>query len=319
MDKVLFGDNQFFAVNHVSDEKARAQSIRFKEDAAIIQVIDQAIGLGIHTLMCTTHDRIGNICNHIRAHPSKYNEFIIYPCMPYAHKYANAVTELGMMGTIRQYVPGNLFNTFAKGGIAFLSKDFISLMELLIDTEMKMFKGINTPVIFIQNVLVDMILGLKMYTVFKEYDAYIRKKFNAEPGYITMNMPALWEALNSVGIENPIICSSINKIGFRMSGGMESYEKYLNEKRFRPIAMQVLAAGALHPKEAIEYLGKFPKIESVLFGASSKGHIQETKELIEKHLQNPQKNNGLQDSFHNDEVYKPHEITSRNALQHSNI
>ena len=204
--------------------------------------------------------------------------------MPYAHKYANAVTELGIMGTIKQYVPGNLFSTFAKGGFAFLSKDFIGLMELLIDAEMKMFKGINTPVIFIQNVLVDMILGLKMYDVLKEYDSYIRKKYNAEPGYITMNMPALLDALNSLGIENPIICSSINKIGFRMSGGKEIYEKYLKEKRFRPIAMQVLAAGALSPKEAIEYLSQFPKIESVLFGASSKGHIQETKELIEHHL-----------------------------------
>jgi len=118
-----------------------------------------------------------------------------------------------------------------------------------------MFKGINTPVIFIQNVIVDMILGMKMYDVFKAYDEYIRKKYNAEPGYITMNMPALLDALNSVGIENPIICSSINKIGFRMSGGIKLYEKYLNEKQFRPIAMQVLAAGALRPKEAIEYSG----------------------------------------------------------------
>jgi len=48
--------------------------------------------------------------------------------------------------------------------------------------------------------------------------------------------------------------------------------------------MQVLAAGALRPKEAIEYLGKFPRIESVLFGASSKEHIQESKELIEANL-----------------------------------
>jgi hypothetical protein len=147
-----------------------------------------------------------------------------------------------------------------------------------------MFRGIKTPVIFIQNVLVDMILGLKMYDVFSEYDAYIRKKYNAEPGYITMNMPALLDALNSVGIQNPIICSSINKIGFRMSGGIEIYEKYLREKEFRPIAMQVLAAGALRPKEAIEYLGKFPKIESVLFGASSKANIEETKNLIEQVL-----------------------------------
>ena len=281
MEKVLFGDNQFFAVSHQSDEKSRTQAIRFKDDSSIIRVLDQAISLGINTFMCTTHDRIGNVCAHIRNNPAGYENFKIYPCMPYAHKYANAVTELGIMGTIKQYVPGNIFGTFAKGGLAYLNKDFTKLMELLIDAEMKMFTGIDTPVIFIQNVLVDMILGLKMYRVFAEFDAYIRKRYNSESGYITMNMPLLLDALNSVGIENPIICSSINKIGFRMSGGKEIYEKYLNEREFRPIAMQVLAAGALRPKEAIEYLGQFPKIESVLFGASSKAHIEETKLLIE--------------------------------------
>jgi len=284
MDKVLLGDNQFFAVNHLSDEKSREQAVRFKDDAAIIRVLDQAIEIGINTFMCTTHDRIANICDYLRANPEKYRNFKIYPCLPYAHKYANAVTELGIVGTIKQYVPGNIFSTFAKGGIAYLSKDFIKLMEIFIDAELKMFKGISTPVIFIQNVLVDMILGLKMFEVFREYDLYIRKKYKAEPGYITMNLPALLDSLNSIGIENPIICSSINKIGFRMSGGKEIYEKYLTEKTFRPIAMQVLAAGALRPREAIEYLGKFPKIESVLFGASSKTHIEETKEMIEHYL-----------------------------------
>jgi hypothetical protein len=284
MEKVLFGDNQFFAVNHSSDEKSRAQSIRFKDDESIIRVLDQSIELGIGTFMCTTHDRIGNICKHIVNNPGSYQGYKIYPCMPYAHKYANAVTELGIMGTIKQYVPGNFFTTFAKGGMAFLGKDFTKLIQILIDAEMKMFKGIETPVIFIQNVLVDLILGLKMYDVFAEYHAYIKKTYNAEPGYITMNMPALYDALESVGISNPVICSSINKIGFRMSGGKEIYEKYLNEKEFRPIAMQVLAAGALRPKDAIEYLGQFPRIESVLFGASSKAHIEETKELIEANL-----------------------------------
>ena len=284
MDKVLFGDNQFFAVSHLSDEKSREQAIRFKDDNSIIKVLDQVRDLGINTFMCTTHDRIANICDYMRANPDKYKDFKIYPCMPYAHKYANAVTDLGIIGAVKQYIPGNLFSTFTKGGVALIQKDFIGLMEIFIDAEMKMFKGIQTPVIFIQNVLVDMILGLKMLEVFKEYDSYIRKKYNAEPGYITMNMPLLLDSLNSIGIEYPIICSSINKIGFRMSGGRDIYEKYLTEKELRPIAMQVLAAGALRPREAIEYLGQFPKIESVLFGASSKAHIQETKEIIEEYL-----------------------------------
>ncbi|MDR2839651.1 MAG: hypothetical protein LBV75_00065, partial [Paludibacter sp.] len=165
MDKVLFGDNQFFAVNHISDEKSRQQSIKFRKDSTIIQVLDSAIDAGINTFMCTTHDRIASVCDAVRSNPERYRDFKIYPCMPYAHKYANAVTELGMLGTLKQYIPGNFFTTILKGGSAYMSKDYIKLLEILVDAEMKMFKGVNTPVIFIQNVITDMILGFGMYDV----------------------------------------------------------------------------------------------------------------------------------------------------------
>jgi hypothetical protein len=283
MDRILFGDNQFFAVSHFSDERSRAQALRFKDNQAIIDVLDTVQELDIHTFMCTTHDRIAQICDYIRQHPEKYRDFKIYPCMPYAHKYANALTELGIMGTLKAYMPGNILSFATKGGMAYIQKDFTAMMELMVDAEMKMFHGINTPVIFIQNVIVDLILGLKMYGLFAGYAAYIKKKYQAEPGFITMNMCRMVDVCESIGLKNPVICSSINKMGFRVSGSNAAYEKYLEEKEFRPIAMQVLAAGALKPEEAIEYVCRFPKIESILFGASSKGHIQQTKELIEKY------------------------------------
>ena len=137
--------------------------------------------------------------------------------------------------------------------------------------------------IFLQNVIVDLLMGLGMDEIFTHYAEYIKKKYNAEPGFITMNMPRMVDMCERLGIENPIICSSINKIGFRMSGSIEEYEEYLNsDRKFRPMAMQCLAAGALKPKEAMEYVTRFPKIESVLFGASSKSHIQQTKDFIEE-------------------------------------
>jgi hypothetical protein len=282
MDRILFGDNQFFGVNHVSDEKSRAQAIKFKEDKTILKTLDIAIDEGIGTFMCTTHDRIGNVCNLIRQTPEKYANFSIYPCMPYAHKYANAVTELGIVGTLKEYVPGNFFGSLFKGGIAFVSKDYMSMMELLIDAEMKMFKGINTPVVFIQNVLTDLLMGLGMKDVLKSYHAYIIKKYNAEPGYITMNMPKLLDMLESVGIKNPIICSSINIDGFRMSGGKVLYEQTLKTRQVRAIAMQVLSGGATPVKDAIQYVCSLPNIESILFGASSRGNIHETVSLIQQ-------------------------------------
>lgn len=283
MDRILFGDNQFFAVNHISDEKSRAQAIRFKDDKAIIRTLDHAMEAGINTFMCTTHDRIANICSIIRSDPAKYSDFKIYPCMPYAHKYANAVTELGILGTLKEYVPGNFIGSLFKGGAAVLSKDFLSIMELMIDAEMKMFKGINTPVIFLQNVITDLLLGLKMDKVLIAFHQYIKTKYHAEAGFITMNLPKLLSVLENAAIKNPIICSSINKAGFRMSGGKEVYEETLKTKTFRAVAMQVLAGGAISPKEAIEYVCSLPNIESILFGASSPANIRETVSLINQH------------------------------------
>jgi hypothetical protein len=92
----------------------------------------------------------------------------------------------------------------------------------------------------------------------------------------------LLDVLEECGIKNPIICSSINKIGFRMSGGNQAYERAIAERQFRPIAMQVLAAGAIPPAEALEYVCELDGVKSILFGASTKSHIQQTKELIEK-------------------------------------
>lgn len=285
MERIIFGDNQFFAVNHISDEKSRAQSIKFKDDSAIIKTLDIAIASGINTFMCTTHDRIANICEIIRKDPKKYQDFKIYPCMPYAHKYANAVTDLGIAGTLKQYVPGNFLGSLLKGGVAYLSKDYISIMELLIDSEMKMFKGINTPVIFLQNVITDLLLGLGMNEFLVAYAKYIKQKYNAEPGFITMNLPKLLVVLEKGGITNPIICTSINKVNFRMSGGKDLYEKTLSEGRCRVIAMQVLGGGAIPAGEALEYVSNLPNVESILFGASSRQNIENTVETINYHDQ----------------------------------
>lgn len=281
MDRVILGDNQFFAVNHLSDERSRAQAVRFKEDQSILDVLDNAMDCGVNTFMCTTYERIGNIIKLMQKDPEKYKNFKFYPGMPYAHKYANAMTELGIVGTLKAYIPGNILAVASKAGIAFVRKNFPTLMELLVDAEMKMFKDVNTPVIFLQNVITDLLLGLGMDDLLVHYADYIKTKYNAEPGFITMNLPRMVDKCEQLHIENPIICSSINKIGFRMSGSIAEYEKYLtSDKVFRPIAMQALAAGALKPQEAMEYVCQFPKIESILFGASSKAHIQQTRDLI---------------------------------------
>ena len=180
MDRVIFGDNQFFGVNHMSEEKARAQSMRFQDLHAVIDVLDAAYQEGIRTFMCTTHDRMGEICDHFRAHPDKYPGYRFYPCMPYAHKYANAVTENGMIEALRMFLPQD------------------------------------------------------------------------------------------------------GAVGAMLKGGVAAYEQAIAQRRFRPVAMSVLASGAISPREAIEYVCAQPRIESIVFGASGRSNIRQTKALIDE-------------------------------------
>jgi hypothetical protein len=283
MDRVLFGDNQFFGVNHMSEEKARAQAMKFQHLGAVIDVLDAAYAEGIRTFMCTTHDRVAEICDHFRSNREKYPDYRFYPCMPYAHKYANAATEHGMVEALRRFLPQDgALSGMLKAGKSLASKDVEGVLQLLVDAEMKMFDGLSTPVIFMQNVIVDLLLGVGMDESFRMFADHVRKKYAAEPGFITMNLPRLLDALERHGVENPIVCSNINKIGFRMCGGIALYEQTIATRRFRPVAMSVLASGALSAREAIAYVCAQPKVESIVFGASSRANIRQTKSLIDE-------------------------------------
>ncbi len=283
LDRILFGDNQFFGVNHMSEEKARAQSMKFQDMNAIIDTLDAAYQEGVRTFMCTTHDRVREVCDYFRANQAKYPDYQFYPCMPYAHKYANAVTEHGMIEALQLFLPKDgAVGAMFKGGVAVAKKDVETILQMLIDAEMKMFEGLKTPVIFIQNVITDLFLGLGMHEMLKYFHDHVKAKFGAEAGFITMNVPMLLDALEKQGIHNPIICANINKIGFRMCGGLPLYEDTIKNRRFRPVAMSVLASGALSPREAIDYVCK-QRIESIVFGASSRGNIRQTVKLIEEH------------------------------------
>ena len=281
MDRLLLGDNQFFGVNHMSEEKARAQSMRFQRIEAIIDVLDGAYDEGVRTFMCTTHDRMQLVCEHVRANPERYADFRFYPGMPYAHKYANAVTEHGMLGALRRFLPDEgLFDAARRGGSSMARKDLEGVTTLLIDAEMKMFGGLATPVVFLQNVVVDLLLGLGIRDAFRIFAEHVRDRYGAEPGFFTMNLPALVPVLAEAGVENPIVCASLNKLGFRMCGGLDAYEAVLHEHRFRAVAMSIFASGAIPPREAIEWVCAQPNVESIVFGASSRANIASTRDLV---------------------------------------
>ncbi|WP_235565479.1 hypothetical protein [Microbacterium sp. Root166] len=284
MDRLLFGDNQFFGVNHMSEEKARAQQMRFQDLDSIMRVLDDAYDEGVRTFMCTTHDRIAEVTDRVRANPERYAQMKFFPCMPYAHKYANAVTEDGFLGAIRKFLPEEgLLDSIARGTSSLARKDIEGVSTLLVDAELKMFAGLETPVIWMQNVVVDLLSGLGFTDALRIFADHVRKRYNAEPGFITMNLPRLLDDLDRAGVENPIVCSNINKLGFRMSGGVDAYLDAMDKRPFRAVAMSVFASGALPAREAIEWVCGLPNLESIVFGASSRGNIASTVNLVDEY------------------------------------
>ena len=291
MDRIIFGDNQFFGINHMSEDKAQAQSEHFRDTQTILQTIDFAYDSGIHAFMFNTHDKVADICDHFRAHPQRYADLRLYPSMPYAHKYANAVMENGIAGALNDFVfknrsAGQVVSTLVRGGLGVITRDLIQIMKLLVDAEMRMFRSLDVKAVFLQNIITDLLLGLRAKTFFVEFAQHVKREYGVEAAFNTMNMPALAQFLAECGIENPIICASINKIGYLMNPGVAEYERVISAKTFRPLAMSILASGGLAPKEAVEYVLGQPNIRAIVFGASSRAHILQMKELIEEGLAN---------------------------------
>jgi len=71
LHRVIFGDNQFFGINHMSEEKAQALAERFWDRKAITDVIDVAYECGIRGFMLNTNQRAGEICDYFRENKEK--------------------------------------------------------------------------------------------------------------------------------------------------------------------------------------------------------------------------------------------------------
>jgi hypothetical protein len=145
---------------------------------------------------------------------------------------------------------------------------------------MRMFRGLNVQAVFLQNIVTDLLFGLGAKEIFKRFAEHVVSTYGVDPAFNTMNMPRAVEFLEECGIANPIVCSSINKAGYFMSPSIKEYEDTLRTKTFRPIAMSVLASGAIPAQEAIDYICGLPRIQGIVFGASSRAHIQETSQLL---------------------------------------
>ena len=176
MDRLLFGDNQFFGVNHMSEEKARAQTMRFQSLDAVIDVLDAAYDAGVRTFMCTTHDRVGDDRDR-RAPAGALPGLSVLPV--HARTPTSTPTpspRTACSARCKRFLPDEgLFDAAIRGGSSMAKKDIEGVTTLLIDAEMKMFDGLRTPVVFLQNVVVDLLLGLGFKDAFRIFADHVKR------------------------------------------------------------------------------------------------------------------------------------------------
>lgn len=287
LDKAILGDNQFFGINHRSQEKAEEMLKRFGNIDNIFEVYDNAFDCGVKAVMLNSNDKAVAICDRFRANKSKYGDIAWYPSIPYAYKYANMVNELGIIPAVTEVLfkgnsAGGVLSLIGKGASFALTRDAMKMMEGLIDVEYKMFRDLNVKVFFLQNIITDLLLGYGVREVFEHFAEYIQKKYKVTPGFVTLNMPYLRGKLEEWGIEDVVICSSINAAGFNMHPSKEEYEKVIAANdcsKYQLMAMNVLASGSITVQQSFDYINGL-NLQSVVFGASSKEHIKSTVDAI---------------------------------------
>lgn len=280
------GDNPFFGVNHhsrlVGDDTAR----RFERPEAVAAVCRAAKRQGAGGLMLSSHERAGASLAAIRRDP-ELRDFRIYPNIPYIMKYVQRSTQSGMPGVAREVFSAGAwhrqFLTIARGGVAYLRRDFRAMLRTAVDLELARYRAHPLGAVFLHNGLVDLALGLGWTDVLVYWDRLIREGYGTRPGYGTLNLPALVEALRGAGVEDPLIMAPFNVAGFHMNPSQAACAAAARGGGFTLLAMNVLVSGAAQPADAIRYLGGFAGVQHVVLGTTSEQHMIENRALLDAH------------------------------------
>ena len=276
--RACYGDNQFLGIHHGDPDKAARLERRFAQTEAILALLATAHEAGIRDFVFTTHDRYDPVFAEI-LRSNLFPGMRYSPCLPYAHKYANAMAERGMVRVVGQalsrvnplLLPGALIG-------AAIGR-YKGVMQLLVGLEIHACKGLPLNGIFLQNVLFDLLLAMDLPGLVADFDAFVTGRLRAIPGYVTMNHARAVSFLcDGAGIESPWIAANLNMVGFRTHPSRDAVAASFAAGRSRNIAMSVFAGEA--PPGALDYVLGCKGVDAVLFGSSNPDNIRANAERI---------------------------------------
>jgi len=278
--RVILGDNQFLGVNHADQGKASSLYQKFGEADTIIEVIGWAYDAGVRDFMFTTHDKYCPVFEEIirsRLFPGLY----FTPSLPYAHKYANAMAERGMidvvLSNLREVSKARVIPALARTAIG----DFSGLMKLLVEVELLMCRGLPVRGVFMLNIVFDLLLGLNSLRLLEKFHRFVSDSLKVTPGFFTMNHPLAVKVLcDDIGLQEPWLCSNLNIGGFRTNPSMEDVVESFACGKSKNIAMSIFASGALGGETSLDFVLNAKGVDSLVFGSSSQANIKTNVDKI---------------------------------------
>jgi len=277
--EILLGDNPFFGIDHLSQDRARKRMEVLKNLDKIIEVIQFSLDSGIKGFVVSTHPQLKDLVNRMKESTDILDKLQFYPILPYAQGYVSKVTEKGMVGAMNDILSGSAtqdkMKILLKGSLGYITKDYDKLLQTFIDIELGPLASIKKQTVFLHDVITDLAISLDMKDIVSLFIDYTRKKYNVEVGLVTKNFPKLVQKLSSWNIAIPTIMTSFNSVGNQMNPSKEECEKCLLENKVKVIAMNVLAGGLINPIDAAKYISNITP-HAIVVGMSTREHVTGT-------------------------------------------
>lgn len=284
LPRIVLGHNAFFGVDHLSTQRGAERAAHFSDSTNVLTIVRAAINEGAGGLMLSTHPRAVTICKAIRDDANISARLQVFPLLPYAQKYVTRANELGLVRVVTQTLaeasPRDKFGLGTDFLRTVFRRDPLDLVKALMRLELRMFKDLNTPVIFLHDAISDLLLALNMPKIFAVYRDVVHKRFAVEAGVATKNLPFLVQRFEEWGMDLPVVLTHVNKVGFHVNPSREASEIILRRSDVHVMAMGTLASGFLAPAEAYQYVNRFPSVKSIVVGASSEAHLKRTFQAI---------------------------------------
>jgi hypothetical protein len=249
-----------------------------------MSVVNEAVSHGAGGLMLSTHPRAAAITDRLRRERDLSQQLQVFPLLPYAQKYVTRANELGMVRVVTSTLSEASVRDKAGLGIDFLRtvlrRDPLDMVRALMRLELRTFRRLDVPVVFLHDALADLLLALDQPMVFGVFEQTLKKRFGTRAGVATKNLPYLVHRFEQWGLRLPVILTHVNKAGFHVNPGIDDCEAVLQRTDLEVMAMGTLASGYLTPDEAFAYVRTLPAVKSLVVGASSREHIAETFRAI---------------------------------------